>query len=278
MWGIARSRAFPLPRVVRRLPTASPTPLPACGSGHICAVELSFGSMDALRSRASNSPPLLESTPVAASSFRPPSGLAPPLRSEECILPFPLAKGAIRSATAYRSTLVVSSLATLRERGYFEAYSRLLTRYREEILTSIAGSWLPMPVARAHYDACDALGLAVSEQVAIGRSVGARTQGSILATAAKTARGGGVTPHTILPQFNRLWSRAVNGSAGAVYRVGPKEARAEFVGCELFDVDFFRHGFRGVLLGVGALFCRTPHIHDLPRYGRGQAIFQMQWT
>jgi hypothetical protein len=244
------------------------------------AAALWFGSMDASRSRASSKPPVPRSSHAAPGGLaEPPSGPGASHRpGEECILAFPAARGAIRAATAYRSTLLVSSLETLRERGHFESYSRLLTRYREEILTSVAGSWLPIAVARAHYEACDALDLSVPEQLSIGRSVGARAQGSIFATAAKTARSAGVTPLTILPQFNRLWQRGVNGGAGAIFLVGPKEARAEFVGCELFDVDFFRQGFRGVLLGVGALFCRMPYIHDLPRPGRGQAIFQMQWT
>jgi hypothetical protein len=172
----------------------------------------------------------------------------------------------------------VSSLQALRERGHFERYSENLTRHREEILTCVAGTWIPMHIARAHYQACEALGLTLAEQLEMGKSVGDRAQGSLLATAVKAARGAGATPFTIFPQFHRLWLRCADGGAAAVFRLGPKEARAEFVGCELFDIDYFRSAFRGVLLGMGQLFSRTPYVHDLSRRARAQGIFQLQWS
>src|SRR5580692_12976010 len=112
----------------------------------------------------------------------------PPER-EEVIVAFPSPRDAIPRATAYRSTWIVSSLQTLRERGHFETYKRELTAHHDAILGAIAGSWMPMEIARAHYDACDHLGLDVDEQVAIGESVGMRAQGTLLSTAARTARG-----------------------------------------------------------------------------------------
>jgi hypothetical protein len=197
---------------------------------------------------------------------------------EETILPFPTSREEIPRATAFRSTWLVSSLQTLRERGHFEAYKRELTAHHDAILGALAGSWIPMPVARAHYEACDQLGLDVSEQVAIGESVGLRAQGTLLSTAAKTARSAGVTPWAIIPQFDRLYRRGANGGAAAAFKIGPQEARVEFVGCELFDVDYFRHAFRGVLQNIGSLFCTKSYIHDLPRRRRGEAIFRLQWA
>lgn len=197
---------------------------------------------------------------------------------EEIVLPFPVPREAILPATMYRSTWIVSSLQTLRERGHFDAYRRLLSSHHETILTCLAGSWLPIAVARAHYDACDDLGLPIDEQLAMGSGVGARAQGSLLNTAVRTAKGAGISPWTIAPQFDRLWRRGANGGAAAVFKLGPKEARAEFVGCELFDVDYFRHAFRGVLLNIGAMFCEKQYIHDLPRRKRGEAIFRLQWA
>jgi hypothetical protein len=197
---------------------------------------------------------------------------------EEVMLPFPGPREAILPATAYRSTWLVSSLQALRERGHFEAYRRLLSAHHDVILSALAGSWLPMDVARAHYDACNGLGLDADEQLAMGQSVGGRAQGTVLSSAVKAARGAGVTPWTIVPQFHRLYLRGVNGGAAAVFKLGPKEARAEFVGCELFDIDYFRHAFRGVLLNVGALFCEKQYIHDMPRRRRGEAIFKLQWA
>jgi hypothetical protein len=99
-----------------------------------------------------------------------------------------------------------------------------------------------------------------------------------LLTAAKAARGAGVTPWAILPQLDRFWRRGANGGAVEVTKLGPKEARAEFVGCMLFDITYFRNAFRGVLLGMGALFCQKPYIHDLPRRATAEASFHLQWV
>jgi hypothetical protein len=63
-----------------------------------------------------------------------------------------------------------------------------------------------------------------------------------------------------------------------VTRLGPKEARAEFVGCTLLDVAYFRHAFRGVLLGIGAMFCQKPYVHDMPHRASGEASFHLQWV
>jgi hypothetical protein len=94
----------------------------------------------------------------------------------------------------------------------------------------------------------------------------------------KVAKGAGVTPWTILPQFDRLWRRGADGGAVGIFRVGPKEARIEVVGCELLDIPYFRHAFRGVLLGVVAFFCQKGYMHEAPGRGAGEAIFKFQWA
>jgi hypothetical protein len=197
--------------------------------------------------------------------------------SEEVILPFPTRREEIAPATLYRSTWLFSSLQTLRERGHFDDYSRRLHVHRDAILSTLVGVWLPMEVARAHYEACDSLGLSETEQVAMGEAVGARMRGTLLSTVVKMARGAGVTPWTVMPQLDRICRRGANGGGAALFKLGPKEVRVEFVGLELFDIDYFRHGFRGVLLSVGSLFCEKGYIHDLPRR-RGGATFRLQWA
>jgi hypothetical protein len=197
---------------------------------------------------------------------------------EETILAFPAPREEIEPATLFRSTWVVSSLQSLRERGHFARYDELLTTQRAEILECVAGTWLSMETAHAHYTACDGLNLPIEEQLAMGRAVGARAQGTILQTTVKAARGAGVTPWTILPQFDRLWRRGANGGGISVVKTGPKEARVEILGCTLFDVFYFRNAFRGVLLGIGDMFCRSPFVHDMARRTPGEAAFQLQWV
>lgn len=210
---------------------------------------------------------------------------APPLAydssrmpAEEVVLPFPGPRERIVPADAFRSTWIVSSIQSLRSAGHFDRYAANLPEsHRQEILQTVAAVWLPMPVARIHYEACDRLKLSVDDQIALGSSVGERAQGTLLATAVRAARGAGVTPWTILPQFDRLYHRGNNGGAIAVFKIGPKDARVEAIGCELFDIDYFRNAFRGVLLGIMALFTPRAYVHEVKR-GRGEVTFHFQWV
>jgi hypothetical protein len=199
---------------------------------------------------------------------------------EETLVPLPAPRAQIASATRFRSTWIVSSLDALREAGHFDRYLiKLGFENRDAILETVAGAWLPMATARAHYDACDRLGLTSEQQLAMGRAVGKRTQASIMSTVVKAARGIGITPWAILPQMPRLWMRGVDGgSAAAIHRLGPKEARVEFVACELLDVQYFRNAIRGVLLGSSTLFCERGYVHELPQRRAGDVAFRLQWA
>jgi hypothetical protein len=143
----------------------------------------------------------------------------------------------------------------------------------------VAGVWLPVPVAHIHYEACLRLGLSEAETLEMGRGVGRRAQGTILATAVAMAKGAGVTPWTVLPQYDRLYRRGSDGGATAVFKLGPKEARIEVVGCDLMSNDYFRTAFRGVLLNIASLFCAKAYIHDHSRRHRARsAVYQFQWA
>ena len=59
--------------------------------------------------------------------------------------------------TQYRSTWIVSGLDGLRYAGYLDRYTELLGPHRDQLLTCVAGIWLPIDVAFTHYDACERL-------------------------------------------------------------------------------------------------------------------------
>ena len=207
---------------------------------------------------------------------------APPRveREREVVVPLPVAREHMKPATHWRSTWIVSSIQALRERGHFARYESLLSRtHRTEVLFTVAGVWLPMRVARAHYLACDALGLSRQENSEIGAACGERAHKSLLSTGARLARTAGVTPWTIVPFMQRLWERGTDGGGGAVYRVGPKESVVEMVGCELFDIPYFRVGYAAVLLGLVKLFCERAYVHDVTRTGaQGECALRFQWV
>lgn len=206
--------------------------------------------------------------------------IMPPSRSPEVVLPFPVARSRVRPAQNWRSTWIVSSIQTLKTRGHFDRYADLLApAHRESVLHVVAGTWLPMPVARAHYEACDRLALPRADQLEMGLAVGERAQGTVLRTATRVATGSGVTPWSVVPQLPRLWERGADGGAASVLKVGPKESILDTVGCELFDVPYFRRAFGGVILGIVRLFCKRAYAHDeTPAHARGECVLRLQWA
>ena len=78
----------------------------------------------------------------------------------DVILPFPARIAPARHA---RSTLIIASIASLRQRGHFEEYERALApEHKETLLGAVAATWIPLDATFAHYAACDSLGISHS--------------------------------------------------------------------------------------------------------------------
>lgn len=162
----------------------------------------------------------------------------------ELILDYPKL---LEPVTAIRSTLLTSSLSSLRTRGLFERYDALQTSpHRHKILNLIAGEWLPLEVALAHYEACDALGLSESEQFAIGKDVSRRIHETFLSLVVKVARGVGVTPWILLPRGNSMNCRLSRGGGIRIWKLGPKSVRIELARMPQLAVPYVRNGLVGL--------------------------------
>jgi hypothetical protein len=202
------------------------------------------------------------------------------VRVEEVLIAPPAADAG--RVTHVRSTLVLSSVQSLRAHSLYEHYIRLLDPgMRDTVEALIAGQWLPVETALKHYRACDALGLTLANEIALGHEVGTRIQGSILGLLLKGAKGAGATPWTGLGFMDRLWERVFNGGGGVgLVKLGPKEARAQLVGLPLLTVPYFRHAFRGTMLAGLELFCQRAYVHE---QGRDRAddtsfTFRVSWV
>ncbi|MEY2929937.1 MAG: hypothetical protein RL033_686 [Pseudomonadota bacterium] len=167
------------------------------------------------------------------------------VRSEgEALLEFPCP---LEPITAIRSTLITSSLASLRLRDLLPRYEAAQqSPHRETILRCVAGEWLPLEVGFAHYRACDALGLSPDEQVAIGKDVSRRIHDTFLSTVAKMARGAGVTPWLLLAKGNTLQSRLYRGGGMRIVRLAAKSARVELARHGLLELPYYRNAVQGV--------------------------------
>jgi hypothetical protein len=179
--------------------------------------------------------------------------------------------------THVRSTLIASSVQTLRARGLLDAYLAALPRdLHPTVLEAVAGSWLPLSVGMAHYAAADTLALSSIEQFNNGREVADRVQNSMLGTLVRAAKNMGVTPWTGLGMFQRMCDRMLFGGAGAVYKTGPKEARVEAHGIPLVRWAYFRNSWRGMFAGSGELFCTKLYVTELSTSPTSDVPFVMR--
>ena len=201
-------------------------------------------------------------------------------RDEEVIVPFRATPATLGVATQCKSTLIVSSVRALQDNGYFDRYvTQLDPRHKETVLTCIAGTWLPIEAAIAHYTACGALGLAVAEQVRMGASVADRIQRSLLNTVVRIAAGSGASPWTALEHFHKFYDRMFDRGGTQVVKVGPKDARVEIVGLPLASVPYFVNAYRGVIQAGGALFMTRAYASALPAYASPTSLaFRIAWA
>ncbi len=170
-------------------------------------------------------------------------------------------------ASQARSTLITTSIQAMRSRGRFAAYEEgIPPPLRETVLTVVAGAWIPIEVALAHYTACDGLALPTQEQFAIGMEVGRRVQGTMLGLVVRTAKQAGLTPWMGLSHSGRLYERLFQGGSVKLTKLGPKEARLELVNNYLCSLAYFRNGFRGIVAAGAQLFCEKVYAHELPRF------------
>jgi len=168
-------------------------------------------------------------------------------------------------AKSVRGTVIHGSLSSLRKRGYAERYQLLLDpRHRQAISELAAASWLPIEVAIAHYRACDALNLGRVTIEEIGRETGLFVNQVVLSS---------------LSQAHKFLSRTWVGSSIAVYEIGPKEARLEWVQLPIATIPYARVAIGGFLGGIGGLFTTAMYVKDLaPTTTRPILTYKMSWV
>ncbi len=180
-------------------------------------------------------------------TLRPPAEVVVPLRNLPSQVP---------PVTRVRTTLVFSSRLALEARGLIPAYSEGLAPTDKSALENlVAGRWLGIDLALAHYRAIDRLRLPLSEQVALGSDVGKRIQGTLVATLLRMAQGLGLTPWTGVSQYARIWDRLFMGGDLLVEKLGEREAAVTMYNLSLLGVPYFRVAVRGLQeSGLSAIY------------------------
>ena len=200
---------------------------------------------------------------------------------EEVVLPFRAPPETLGVATQVRTTLLVSSLHSLRRRGSYDDYLQHLPLPHHATITSmIAGQWAPMAVGLAHYEACQALGIAEPQVRAIGREVGDRIQGTFLATMLRMVGTVGATPWTGIGFVGRLYERLFAGGGGvSVVKQGPKDARVLFVGLPVASIPYYRTAMNGVFEVGLDLFCKKSYVAEVRGAGTATStVLHVAWA
>jgi hypothetical protein len=188
--------------------------------------------------------------------------------------------GKLRETFQFRSSWLGSSLAALRTRGLLEAYrERLPARYHEPIFAHVAGVWLAIDVAVAHYDSIDRLNIAASTVFEMGLQIQDHAQPILAPLALRAAKGAGVTPWTILAQSRKLWDRTWRGGDFAIDKLGPKEAELVIVGWTIAGSPYVRGAMRGIFHGLLGMFCEKVYVRDLPaKCTRLSLAYRFAWV
>ena len=183
----------------------------------------------------------------------------------EVFVPYESSAGRVPLATHVRSTLIVSSLQTLRNRGLFERYlTHVDPPRRDELVHLIAGTWVPIDLGLAHYRAADKLGLDSTLIDAIGAEVGERINKSSLSLVVRMSKEAGVTPWTALARAHRLRELTWKGSDLLITKLGPKDARFDWGGLPYAVIPYFCTSFGGFLRGLIQLFCTKAYTRSVP--------------
>jgi hypothetical protein len=195
---------------------------------------------------------------------------------DEVVLALP---APVRPVRGLRSTLVLASIESVRRRGRFDDYERALpAAHKDALLRAVAGTWVSLDAARAHYAACDSLGLSSEQQAQAGRSTFDGARSTLMGTAVGLARGAGVTPWLVMPMLQRVWDRGCDGGGVMVVRAGPKDAHIDVVQCELFASPYMRNGLRGLIAAIVELFCTRAYVTERRPNGAASVYYRVQWA
>ena len=199
---------------------------------------------------------------------------------EEVFLPHVAPVDQVPLASAVRGTVILGSVRGLRARGLYERYlEKLDPKYHDAITSLTAATWLPIDLGMAHYQACDAIGLDSATIDAIGRESGLFVNGTVLATVAKISASAGVTPWFPLSNAHKLQARTWVGSSIAIYKLGPKEARFEWIQLPVARFPYMRAGFAAFAAAIGGLFTKTMIVKDTDSRPRPSVVsYRMSWA
>ncbi len=164
--------------------------------------------------------------------------------------------------THMRGTLLVNSVEHLRQLGVYERYLELLeASARDHVAYAIAASWIPIEIALAHYQACDALKLGERDCQTLGSMMAQRIADTFLGTVLRVTRRAGVESFwSLMSQNSRIWDRMYLGGGVTVIQTGPKDVIVENHGLPLVTSRHWRFAYEAYWKALGAIFTKVAFV------------------
>jgi len=161
-----------------------------------------------------------------------------------------------RPVTEARSTLIIAGMQALRAQGLYEQYVELLPpKLRQEMMSLVAGLWVPCELALEHYRTMDRLGLPKSTIEAIGNEVADRGSKTTLARMPAATKREDVTPWTMLLRAHRNLDTNWRGSDMMITKEGPQEAIFIWAGQPCASVPYFVISWAAFMKSLVSNFC-----------------------
>jgi len=197
----------------------------------------------------------------------------------ELVVPFDVPRERIKEATAVRSTWLSASVRALGGRGLLDRYLDVLPRHAyAQIAAPVAGAWLPIELALAHYRACEAMNLAPAEQLELGAAAIGVARSTSLRFESRLLREDS-EPWAAFIQLKRLWKQGWTGGDVCVAKLGPREAQVEIAGWPCADIAYCRVGMRGLLAALVRPFCGSLHAREVAeQWSTTSVAYGLRWT
>lgn len=179
-------------------------------------------------------------------------------KSEEVVLDYMSPDG--ERITHIRSTLISSSIQTLKALGLLERYlDALAKKHHDAMLAPRAPSWTSEEEAAIHYAACNDMKLSAPELDLLSQTVASAIGTTLMATFTRSSRALEAEPWLALAQTQLLFSRLNKGGAVRVIRRAPNEALFEVRGGSLYSIPYYETGHHALLRASALLFSSKAH-------------------
>lgn len=169
------------------------------------------------------------------------------------------------TVTHLRGSVLVACFHALRTQSLYERYLTYLPApVRDELVNTLAMSWVTSEHFTLHCAAVDALSLSARDHGDLGRIIAEQMGSSSLSSLWRGAQSMGVgSGWWAIKQADRLWPRMYRGGGCSVLQSGPKDAIFESHGVPMIGSPFFRACYYGFMTSIGKLLGATCYVKQV---------------